>query len=199
MLASKGVVDLNMISLLQLALSRVFSTTTRTTRVSRYQKKHSPIHTYRSHQSSLICFLHLLQSMASSLFTLCACQSFYTISVQVLFSLVYLLAWHPPLHTPYISSPNYCLLFTAHANTVTTCFAVVPRLCPLILVSQPLLGSWKYLVTRHTSILPFSSLPVEVPPQFPFLRARSYFCATYYFAHNCCTVSLSLSMIYPYW
>jgi len=33
------------------------------------------------------------------------------------FSLVYLLAWQPPLHTPYISSPNHCLLFTAHAHT----------------------------------------------------------------------------------
>jgi len=30
------------------------------------------------------------------------------------FSLVYLLAWHPPLHTPYISSPNLCLIFAAH-------------------------------------------------------------------------------------
>jgi len=43
-----------------------------TTRVSRYQKKHSPTHTYRGHQSSLICVLHLLRSMASSLFNLCA-------------------------------------------------------------------------------------------------------------------------------
>jgi len=33
-----------------------------TTRVSWYQKKHSPTHTYRGHQSSLICFLHLIQS-----------------------------------------------------------------------------------------------------------------------------------------
>jgi len=33
-----------------------------TTRVSRHQKKHSPTHIYRDHQSSLICFLHLLQS-----------------------------------------------------------------------------------------------------------------------------------------
>jgi len=31
-----------------------------TTRVSRYQKKHLPTHTYRGHQSSLICFLYLL-------------------------------------------------------------------------------------------------------------------------------------------
>jgi len=40
------------------------------------------------------------------------------------FSLVYLLAWHPQLHTSYISSPNHCLLFAAHAHTIATCFAV---------------------------------------------------------------------------
>jgi len=28
-----------------------------TTRVSRYQKKHSPTHTYRGHQLSLVCFI----------------------------------------------------------------------------------------------------------------------------------------------
>jgi len=50
-------------------------------------------------------------------------------------SLVYLLAWHPPLHTPHISSPNHCLLFAAHAHTIATCFAVVPRSCHPILVS----------------------------------------------------------------
>jgi len=41
-----------------------------TTWVSRYQKKHLPTHTYCGCQSSLICFLHLLWSMASSLFNL---------------------------------------------------------------------------------------------------------------------------------
>ena len=41
------------------------------------------------------------------------------------FSLVYLLAWHPPLHTPYISSTNHCLLFAAHAHTIATRFAIV--------------------------------------------------------------------------
>ena len=30
--------------------------------------------------------------------------------------LVYLLAFHPPLHTPYISLPNHCLLFATHAR-----------------------------------------------------------------------------------
>jgi len=35
------------------------------TRMSRYQ--HLPTHTYRGHQSSLICFIHLIRFMASSL------------------------------------------------------------------------------------------------------------------------------------
>jgi len=51
------------------------------------------------------------------------------------FSLVYILAWHPPLHTLHISSPNHCLLFTAHAHAIATCFAVVPKLSHLFLVS----------------------------------------------------------------
>jgi len=53
-----------------------------TTQMSLYQKKHSPTYTYHGHQSSLICFLHQLQSMTSSLFNLCAWQSFSTISHQ---------------------------------------------------------------------------------------------------------------------
>jgi len=53
----------------------------------RHQKKHSLTHTYCGHQSSLICFLHLLRSMASSLFNLCAWQSFSTISLKVFFCL----------------------------------------------------------------------------------------------------------------
>ena len=40
-------------------------------------------------------------------------------------SLVYLFVWRPLPHIPYISSPNQCLLFAAHAHTIATCFAVV--------------------------------------------------------------------------
>jgi len=58
-----------------------------TTWVSQYQKKHSPTHTYPDHQSSFICFLHLLQFMASFLFNLRAWQSFCATSVQVFFGL----------------------------------------------------------------------------------------------------------------
>ena len=42
----------------------------RTTRVGRYQKKHSPTHTHPDHRTSFIIFLHLKRSMASSLFSL---------------------------------------------------------------------------------------------------------------------------------
>jgi len=41
-----------------------------TTRVGRYQKKHSPTHTRPDHRTSFIIFLHLQRSMASSLFSL---------------------------------------------------------------------------------------------------------------------------------
>ena len=58
-----------------------------TTWVSLYQKKHSPTHIHRGHQSSLICFLHLLRSMASSLFNLRAWQSLSTICLQDYFGL----------------------------------------------------------------------------------------------------------------
>ena len=124
----------------------------RTTQMSWYQKKHSTTHTYHGHQSSLICFLHLLRSMASSLFNLRAWQPFSTISLQVFFGLPLGLATQ--LHTPYISSPN--LLFAAHAHTIATCFAIV------ILVSLSTLYLELYLVAScHTSIWPFHLCPLE--------------------------------------
>jgi len=58
-----------------------------TTRVSRYQKKHSPTYTYHGHQSSLVCFIHLLRSMASSLFSPHAWQVFFHNLSQVFFGL----------------------------------------------------------------------------------------------------------------
>jgi len=59
----------------------------RTTQVGRYQKKHSTAHTHPDHRTSFIIFLHLQQSMASSLFSLRAWQSSRTTSLQVLFGL----------------------------------------------------------------------------------------------------------------
>jgi len=69
----------------------------------------------------------------------CSIYMLDSLFVQLLskFSLVYFLVWNPPLHTPYISLPNHCLLFATDAYTVTTCFAVIPRLCcPFLSLSQ---------------------------------------------------------------
>jgi len=55
-----------------------------TTRVSRYQKKHSPIH-HPDHHPNFISFFHLPRSIASSLFKLHAWQSFCTTSLHVLY------------------------------------------------------------------------------------------------------------------
>ena len=52
----------------------------RTTRVSRYQKKHSPTH-HPDHHLIFISFFHLPRSIASSLLKLRAWQSFCTIRV----------------------------------------------------------------------------------------------------------------------
>jgi len=57
-----------------------------TTRVSQYQKKHSPTH-HPDHDPIFISFFHLPRSIASSLFKLRAWQSFCTTSFHVLFGL----------------------------------------------------------------------------------------------------------------
>ena len=57
-----------------------------TTRVSLYQKKHSPTHQH-DHHPVFISFFHIPRSLASSLFKLRALQSFCTTSLHVLFGL----------------------------------------------------------------------------------------------------------------
>jgi len=71
----------------------------------RYQKKHSPTHIYCGHQLPLICFIHLLWTMATSLFNPHAWQSFSTISRQVFFGLPLGLA----------PSTSYCIHFFTHS------------------------------------------------------------------------------------
>jgi len=76
---------------------------------------------------------------------MCLIVLFHNLSPN--FSLVFLwTSLHPPLYTPYISSPNHCLIFAGHAYTIATCFAVIPRLCHLILVSLLTLYLELYLV-----------------------------------------------------
>ena len=119
-----------------------------TTRVGRYQKKHSPTHTHPDHQTSFINFLHLLWSTASSLFNLCAWQSFLQPLSRL--SLVLLLVWDPLLHTPCISSPNHHHPFATHVHTITACFAVVPMLCHLLIIT---------LIFSLAHIFSFSLIP----------------------------------------
>jgi len=103
-----------------------------TTRVSWYQKKHSPTHIYH-----INCPLSASSIYYDPWHPPCSIHELESHFPQSLskFSLVYLLAWHSPCHTPYISSPNHWLLFATRAHTIATCFAVVPRLCLLMLVS----------------------------------------------------------------
>jgi len=122
-----------------------------TTQVSRCQKKHSSTHTCCAHQLSLNCFLHVLQSMASSLFNLRAWQSFSTIFPSFLWSTSWSGTLHFILHT--FLHPIIVFFFAAHAHTIATCFAVVPRLCHLILVSlNPLLGTFSCSLTPHINL-----------------------------------------------
>jgi len=121
--------------------------------VSQYHKKHSPTHTYHGHQShqpvSPYTTIHGILPIQSTCFTVFV----HNLSPSFLWST----SWLGTLH--FISSPNHYLLFATHAHTITTCSAVVLRLCPLIPVSLSTFYSELYLVTsHHTSFLPFSSL-----------------------------------------
>ena len=119
----------------------------------------SPTHTHCGHQSS------------QSAFSIYYDPWHPPYSIQVLYSLfpqspsfLWSTSWPGTL----CFIPNHYLLFATHAHTIATCFAVVPRLCHLNLVSLSILYSQLYLVTsHHTSILPFSSLP-----SFSFLTGQ---------------------------
>ena len=90
------------------------------------------------HQLFLISFLHLPWSMTSSLLNLRALQSFHTTSLQFSkCSFVYLLVCYPPLHTPYISSPNQCLPFTTRDH--------------IIAVTWQKVNFFRFCLTNHSS------------------------------------------------
>jgi len=79
--------------------------------LSRFQKKHSPTHTCRGRQSSYL--LHPSTTIHGILPVQSTCLTVFLPQSLSKFSLVYLLAWHPPLHTPYISSSSH-YLFLQH-------------------------------------------------------------------------------------
>ena len=95
-----------------------------TTRVGRYQKKHSPTHT------------HPVTVLPLSSFSICNGPWHPLYSTYVLHSphvqplsrssLVFPLVLNPPLHAPYISSPSHSHLFATHSRTSTACSAAIP-------------------------------------------------------------------------
>ena len=95
------------------------------------RKKHSTTHTFRGHQSSLICISHLLWSTAS----MCWIYVPDSLFAQSLSKFSGSTFWSGTLHFIHFFT-HHCLLFAAHAHThtIATCFAVVPRLCHLILI-----------------------------------------------------------------
>ena len=100
------------------------------------QKKHSPTNSHLSWSSTIIYQLppSTMTHSTPSPCSIYVLDSFFSQPCSKS-SLVYLLVWNSPLYIPYISSPNHCLLFTTHTHTITTCFALPPRLCELFLVS----------------------------------------------------------------
>ena len=104
-----------------------------TTRVGRYQKKHSPTHTHPDHRTSFITFLHLQRSMASSLFRLRAWRSSRTTSLQVLFGLGPSASYSMHFFTQSSSSfrrtcPYQCSLICCNTNAMSS----IPSLSQLL-------------------------------------------------------------------
>jgi len=103
-----------------------------TTRVSRYQKKHSPTH--HTDHPIFVSFFHLPRSIASSLFKLRAWQSFCTISLHVLFGLP--LGLEPStsysIHFFTQSVSSFCSICPYHRNLFCCSINIIspiPSLC----------------------------------------------------------------------
>ena len=104
----------------------------------------TPTHTYRGHQSSLICFLHRIWSMASSLFNLHAWQFISTISLQVFFGLATSTSYSIHFFTKSLSSFRSICRYHRKWDEVQTCIRPSRGQChPLSLV--PTNPDWFYL------------------------------------------------------
>ena len=129
--------------------------------VSRYQKKHSPIYTYRDHQSSLILLPQsiMIHGILSVQFT--CLTVFFTISHQVFFGLPLGLA----------PSTSYSIYFFTQSLSSfrSTCPHHRSLFCcsTEIMSSKPSLPLNSLLGTLSCSLTPHIHLPAEVPPHFP--------------------------------
>ena len=115
-----------------------------TIRVSQYQKIHSLTHTYHGHQLSLICFLHLLQSMTSSLFNLRAWQSLS----NAFSALMLLVGWqegHPACKKTEWWDAGMVICLGWGANLHMAQPMPLPLAIPCSSKSRLVLPSWFYL------------------------------------------------------
>jgi len=122
-----------------------------TTRVSRYQKKHSPTH-HSEHHPVFISFFHLPWSIASSLFKLHAWQSFCTTSLHVLFGLP--LGLEPStsysIHFFTKSVSSFRSTWPYHRNLFCCSINVILSIPSLSLNS--LLGTLSFTLTLHVHL-----------------------------------------------
>ena len=129
------------------------------TRVGRYQKKHSPTHTHPDHRTSFINFLHLLRSIASSVFSLHAWQSSLIVSYHLV----------PNIHP---------------IKTVATGF-IVGNKCDSVTVYKPnfalvevrLWHVWLYDISQPTKSAQWLIHTCQVPcMQQPAYHGRTIYC-----------------------
>jgi len=141
-----------------------------TTRVSRYQKKHSLTH-HPDHHSIFISFFHLLRSIASSLFKLHAWQSFCTTSVHVLFVLA--LGLEPStsysIHFFTQSVSSFCNICPYHCNLFCCSINIISSIPSLSLDS--LLGTVSFILTLHIHLTILISARCS-PISFSFLAGQ---------------------------
>jgi len=149
-------------------------------------------HSHPSWSSDTLYQLHLLRSIASSLFSLRSWQSSLTTSLQVLFGLP--LALGPSasysMHFFTQSLSSFCSTCTYHRSLFccnTSAMSSIPKL-------SQLLGNLSFSLC-HTSTWAFSSLLAEVPPHFLSLRARSDFHATYLLRSHAHTIAVCSAVI----
>jgi len=143
----------------------------RTTRVSQYQKKHSPTH-HPYHHPVFISFFHLPRSIASSLFKLHAWQSFCKSSFHVLFGLSLGLepsaSYSIHFFTQSVSSfrsscPYHHTLFCCSINTISS----IPSLS-----LNSLLGTLSFTWTLHIHLTIFISARWSAT-SFSFLTSQA--------------------------
>jgi len=122
-----------------------------TTWVSWYQKKHSPTH-HPDHHPIFASFFHLPQSIASSLFKLCAWQSFCTTSLNVLFGLP--LGLEPStsysIHFFTQSVSSFCNTCPCYRNLFCCSINIISSIPSLSLNS--LLGTLSFTLALHSHL-----------------------------------------------